>query len=105
MVGEETGETELQALRRRVEELEEAARRKDGSLALLAHELRSPLTHILNAAYLMQNRPDPERDARILETVIQQARQMRRLIEDLLEVARATRGAIELRTEEVDVGE
>jgi PAS domain S-box-containing protein len=87
--------------RKRAEEaLVEANRRKDEFLAMLAHELRNPLAPIRNVAYVLANCPVDaatlRRNSGILE---RQANQLTRLVDDLLDVARITRGAIELRRE------
>src|SRR5262249_25270979 len=91
--------------RKRVEaELREADQRKDEFLAVLAHELRNPLapmTHALEALRLRHgDNPDVERARQVLE---RQVHQMSRLVDDLLDVSRITRGAIELRPEWVDL--
>jgi PAS domain S-box-containing protein len=91
-----------EALRQREEELREAARRKDEFLAMLAHELRNPLAAISNAAQLltmpeMEDLSDWSRDV-----IERQVGQLTRLIDDLLDVSRITRGKIELRLETLD---
>jgi PAS domain S-box-containing protein len=83
-------------------EAEAANRAKDEFLALLAHELRNPLAPIVTAAALLR-RPDPpaallERATAIVE---RQARNLGRLLDDLLDVSRITRGRIDLRWETV----
>jgi len=91
--------------RKRAEQaLEEASRRKDQFLATLAHELRNPLAPISNALQvwpLLDN--TPEEAARLREIMGRQVNQMVRLIDDLLDVSRITRGVIELRTERLDL--
>ena len=86
-------------------EAEAANRAKDQFLALLAHELRNPLAPILTSAVIIRrNRPAPaiERAANIVE---RQARHLGRLLDDLLDVSRITRGMIELRCETVALAE
>jgi two-component system CheB/CheR fusion protein len=84
------------------EALLDADRRKDEFLATLSHELRNPLAPIRNALEILH---DPSRaSASIIELLERQVRQMVRLVDDLLEVSRVSRGAIELRREPVDVG-
>jgi PAS domain S-box-containing protein len=83
-----------------VEQLAQAHKRKDEFLATLAHELRNPLAPILNAAQFLRMRPpaeDPQRSA--VEIVERQARHMSRLVDDLLDVSRISRGKISLRRE------
>jgi PAS domain S-box-containing protein len=91
--------------RSRAEEaLREADRRKDQFLATLAHELRNPLAPISNALQvwpLVEH--DPTEAARLREMMGRQVGQMVRLIDDLLDVSRITRGKIELRKETVEL--
>ena len=91
--------------RKRAEQgLEEASRRKDQFLATLAHELRNPLAPISNALQVWQmvdHKPDDAR--RLREMMGRQVRQMVRLIDDLLDVSRITRGRIELRNAPLDL--
>ncbi|MFC0250736.1 PAS domain S-box protein [Massilia consociata] len=78
------------------DELREADRRKDEFLATLAHELRNPLAPISNAVHLLR-RPDGRRTAdRVVEMVGRQVRHIVRLVDDLLEVSRITRGKLDL---------
>ncbi len=91
-------------LEQRVEELAEADRRKDEFLAMLAHELRNPLGPILNAVQVLGMREGGEAGSkRLREIIARQARQMARLLDDLLDVSRITRGKIELRLEQQDL--
>jgi two-component system CheB/CheR fusion protein len=84
--------------------LAEADRRKDDFLAMLAHELRSPLAPILNGLHILRlGESDPRtRDAgrAIME---RQVRHLSRLIDDLLDVSRITRGKIRLQRERLDL--
>jgi PAS domain S-box-containing protein len=74
-----------------------ADRRKDEFLAMLAHELRNPLAPIRNVAHLLAMGPtDAAQLRRNSEILDRQARHLTRLVDDLLDVARITRGAIEL---------
>jgi len=76
--------------------LKEADRRKDDFLAMLAHELRNPLAPISNAVQLMR-RPDGRRASDHLFGIVErQVRQIVKLVDDLMEIARITRGKIEL---------
>lgn len=95
---------DIDARKRAEEAVEEASRRKDQFLATLAHELRNPLTPISNALQIwprLEGRP--EEAARLREMMGRQVRQMIRLIDDLLDVSRITRGKIELRRERLDL--
>lgn len=85
-------------------ELEIADRRKDEFLATLAHELRNPMAAISNAMQILEL-PDinAEMRARALVIARRQLRQQARLVDDLLDVSRLTRGKISLRNEPVDI--
>lgn len=78
--------------------LEEADRRKDEFLATLAHELRNPLAPIRNSVELLRLAGDTVPMAQKLADVLgRQVSHMVRLVDDLLEISRITRGTIELR--------
>ena len=84
--------------------LREADRRKDEFLAMLAHELRNPLAPIRNAVRIFQGTGPPVPEQQWATDVIdRQVHQMTRLVDDLLDVSRITRGKIELRKELVDL--
>jgi CheY-like chemotaxis protein len=79
-------------------ELREADRRKDEFLAVLAHELRNPLAPIRTGLELMRLAGDDRVLVEEVRTTMErQAQQMVRLIDDLLDVSRITRGTVELR--------
>ncbi len=79
------------------EQLREADRRKDDFLAMLAHELRNPLAPVLTAVQLMERKQQEGQDiGREREVVERQVHHMRRLVDDLLDVSRVTRGKIQL---------
>ena len=84
--------------------LKEADRRKDEFLATLAHELRNPLAPIRNGLQIMRlatGRPAVIEQARGM--MERQVRQMVRLIDDLLDLSRISRGKVELRKERTDL--
>jgi signal transduction histidine kinase/CheY-like chemotaxis protein len=87
--------------RRMTEEaLRDADRRKDEFLAMLAHELRNPLAAIASAIRLSQSATLADGDRNWVEqTLHSQVQQLARLVDDLLDVARITRGRIELKPE------
>jgi signal transduction histidine kinase len=95
------------AERTRVEEaLKAADRHKDEFLAMLAHELRNPLAPILNAVQLIRKKPlsDPQ----VLwsrDLIERQLGHLTRLVDDLLDVSRITRGKINLSRETVEVAD
>jgi signal transduction histidine kinase len=76
--------------------LKEADRRKDEFLATLAHELRNPLAPISNAIQLMRRTDDRDATDRLTGIVERQVRQIVKLVDDLMEIARISRGKIEL---------
>ena len=82
---------------------EQASKAKDDFLALLSHELRTPLTPALAAASYLAEHKDLAPEFREEITAIWRNVQLEaRLIDDLLDVTRITRGKIELRCEAVD---
>jgi PAS domain S-box-containing protein len=84
--------------------LREADRRKDEFLAMLAHELRNPLAPIRNAALVLKLiGPSDPRIAQARDLVERQVGHLARLIDDLLDVSRITRGKILLRKERLDL--
>ncbi|OZI31304.1 hypothetical protein CAL29_25635 [Bordetella genomosp. 10] len=88
----------LEELRLRQAELEKADERKDEFLAMLAHELRNPLSAIGTALELLKRKRNAsEADfQRLGDLVARQTAQLTRLVNDLLDVSRVTRGKIEL---------
>jgi signal transduction histidine kinase len=95
------------AERTRVEQaLKAADRHKDEFLAMLAHELRNPLAPILNAVQLIRKKPVS--DPQLLwsrDLIERQLGHLTRLVDDLLDVSRITRGKINLSRETVEVAE
>jgi two-component system, chemotaxis family, CheB/CheR fusion protein len=93
--------------RKRAErEIQEGVRRREQFLAMLSHELRNPLSAVLNAAELLRM---PGTDIgiqdRAANVIARQGRHMARLLDDLLDVSRITRGRITLHRELVDLRE
>jgi signal transduction histidine kinase len=72
---------------------------KDRLLAMVGHELRNPLAAIVTALELMRARPDRPRGERAREVVERQVRHMARLVDELLDLSRLARGAIQLAPE------
>jgi signal transduction histidine kinase/DNA-binding response OmpR family regulator len=83
---------------------EAANRAKDEFLAVLGHELRNPLAPILTALQIMRLR-DRDSGAKERSIIERQAQHLVRLVDDLLDVSRITRGKIELKTERVELGD
>ena len=89
--------------RTRVDALELASRRKDEFLAMLAHELRNPLTPITHAVHLLQRESFAGSPAVLHAMIERQSRRLVRLVDDLLDLARINRGHIELRNSLVNL--
>jgi signal transduction histidine kinase len=83
--------------------LQEADRNKDEFLAMLAHELRNPLAPIHNAMQLMRMRPSAVQSQWAQEVIARQLAALTRLVDDLLDVSRITRGKITLAREPLEV--
>jgi PAS domain S-box-containing protein len=85
--------------------LRQADRRKDEFLATLAHELRNPLAPIRSAAEILgSTRLGDEEIALTRDVLRRQTQHMSRLLDDLLDVSRITRGRLELKKEPTTVG-
>jgi signal transduction histidine kinase/ActR/RegA family two-component response regulator len=93
--------------RKRMEEaLKDADQRKDQFLAMLAHELRNPLAPISNAVQIMQLEGPNGRNFRWSTEVIEdQIKHMTRMVDDLLDVSRITRGKVDLQKETIALAE
>jgi PAS domain S-box-containing protein len=87
------------------EKLKAASRHKDEFLAMLAHELRNPLAPIRNASELLERSLGRHPEAKMpLAILHRQTRQLTRLVDDLLDVARISEGQINLKKETIDIG-
>lgn len=94
----------LLALRRKEQREREADRRKDEFLATLAHELRNPLAPISNAASMLKlAHGDREVSTRATNMIERQLTHMVRLIDDLLDLSRISRGKLELRRQRIEL--
>jgi signal transduction histidine kinase len=86
--------------------LKEADRHKDEFLAMLAHELRNPLAPIRNAVHLMKLKSLGDPQLQLSRDIIErQLIQLSRLVDDLLDVSRITRGKINLARRRVGLSE
>jgi signal transduction histidine kinase/DNA-binding response OmpR family regulator len=100
--------TEQVLARRRVDALrtaaEQANRAKDEFMAMLGHELRNPLAPILTALHLMRLRAGgvAERERTVIE---RQVNHLTRLVDDLLDVSRITRGKVQLHRKPIEIAE
>jgi two-component system CheB/CheR fusion protein len=96
--------TDVHERKRAEEALRDADRRKDEFLATLAHELRNPLAPIRNSLHIldMAGTPNPAVEY-VRDMMERQVNHLVRLVDDLMEVSRITRGRIELRRERVEL--
>ena len=86
------------------EALRETDRRKDEFLATLSHELRNPLAPLRNALQLLRLNGKGDPSLRPVQEIMErQVNHLVRLVDDLLEISRITRGALDLRREPVEV--
>jgi PAS domain S-box-containing protein len=87
-----------------LEALKLADRRKDEFLAMLAHELRNPLAPISTAAHVLKlSGADAGRVSEASNVISRQVGHLTRLVDDLLDVSRVTRGLVQLEREPVDM--
>ncbi|BDG08552.1 ATP-binding response regulator [Anaeromyxobacter paludicola] len=107
-VRERTGELErlLEVSTEAREALRESDRRKDHFLAVLSHELRNPLAPIVNSLALLDRYPSGSRQAALAREVLgRQTGHLARLVDDLLDLTRISKGKIELRRARLELGE
>src|SRR5262249_11910871 len=98
--------TDVTEQREAEESLKEADRRKDEFLAMLAHELRNPLAPIRNAVQVMGAVGPQQQDLHWARAVVdRQVQHLGRLVDDLLDVSRISRGKIKLQKEPVELSE
>jgi signal transduction histidine kinase/DNA-binding response OmpR family regulator len=86
-------------------EIQEANRGKDEFLAMLAHELRNPLAPVLHSLHVLRLGGEPRAVELARDMIERQVRHMTRLIDDLLDVSRITRGKIRLQKRTVELAE
>lgn len=93
-------------LQKRARELEAADRRKDEFLSMLAHELRNPLAPLSTSIVLLDKLHGASPQVgKVLQMMDRQVGHITRLVDDLLDVARFTRGSIELHKAPVDLAD
>jgi two-component system CheB/CheR fusion protein len=90
-------------IRALLESTAEAARRREQFLAMLSHELRNPLAAVLGATTVLSRDAAVEVQQRCIRVIERQSRHMARLLDDLLDVSRITRGKFELRKSPLDL--
>lgn len=97
--------TDITERKRAEEALGESDRRKDEFLATLAHELRNPLAPIRTGLEIMRLSPgDALLSAKALDMMDRQLGHMIRIVDDLLDVSRISRGLVELKKERIQIG-
>src|SRR5262245_34303125 len=96
--------TDVTSQRATEDALRKADRRKDEFLALLSHELRNPLTTILNSARLLERRFGTEARQDV-DVIVRQVKHLGRLVDDLLDVSRLTHGAVNLSKRQLDLAD
>jgi signal transduction histidine kinase len=85
--------------------MREADRNKDDFIAIVAHELRNPLAPIRNALHVLRQRGAPDDTASWCHEVLErQVGQMSRLLDDLLDVSRISRGQLRLQLAQISLG-
>jgi len=94
------------ALRESERGLREADQRKNEFLAILSHELRNPLTPIRASLYVLDSvEPDSEAAGKARAAVNRQVDQLARIVDDLLDVTRITRGKVQIQRTRLELGE
>ncbi len=97
---------DITACKRAEEALRDADRRKNEFLGVLSHELRNPLTPIRNSIYVLDRVPaDSPHAASAKETIQRQTEHLARIVDDLLDVTRISRGKVELQRKRIDLRE
>jgi signal transduction histidine kinase len=93
-------------LNEKASSLVSADRRKDEFLSILSHELRGPLSAASMAAQLLENAPDKSsQGVKLGQLILRQTGHMSRLVEDLLDVSRVSRGLVSINRSAVDMRE
>ena len=85
--------------------LREADRRKDEFIAMLSHELRNPLAPLRSALELMRLQESPAPDEKLHAMMERQVGHLVRMVDDLLEGSRVSRGTLELKRQPLELGE
>jgi signal transduction histidine kinase len=90
----------------REEALKETDRRKNEFIAMLSHELRNPIAPIASSLYILQRAaPGGEQARRALQVIDRQVVHLSRMVDDLLDVSRITRGRIQIQRERLELNE
>jgi PAS domain S-box-containing protein len=96
--------TDVDEVKRLESSLREGSRRKDEFMAVLGHELRNPLAPLANSLEILRHRGgEREQVGRAVGVIDRQVTHLARLVDDLLDVSRITRGKIRIRRERLDL--
>ncbi|QDU57588.1 chemotaxis protein CheB [Aeoliella mucimassa] len=87
---------DITSLRQALEELEQSVKQRDRFLAMLSHELRNPLSTILNATHVLCSSNDDSSNEHAAKVIQRQSTHMSTLLDDLLDVSRVSQGKIQL---------
>src|ERR1700730_14604022 len=105
-IGLGTVSRDITARKRAEDALQHADRRKDEFLAMLAHELRNPLAPVRTAAQVLKlSAPAAPLVQQMSGIIVRQVEHMTKIVDDLLDVSRVTRGLIQLSNWCVDIGD
>ncbi len=92
--------------RRHIQDLEKAAQNVNEFIAVLAHEMRNPLAPIRSAVEVMKNSaPDDPVQAAMRETIDRQSAHLARIVDDMLDISKITRGKLPMNLWMVDLGD
>jgi len=92
--------------RRHVQDLEKAAKNVNEFIAMLAHELRNPLAPIRSAVMVMAKAPQDAATVEAMrQTIDRQSAQLARIVDDMIDIARITKGSLVIEHEPVDLTE
>lgn len=105
IIGISVAAEEITERKRAEEALRDADRRKDEFLAVLSHELRNPLAPIRSSLYILERSSPQSDDAKRVQAVIgRQVTHLSRLVDDLLDVTRISRGKVQLQVQPLELG-
>jgi signal transduction histidine kinase len=103
-ISEQEARTATEQRDRLVVQLRHESRLKNEFLAVLSHELRNPLAPIMNSVHILERASrDGKQGVRAREVIARQVRHMTRLVDDLLDVTRISRGKVSLQREFTDL--
>jgi PAS domain S-box-containing protein len=92
--------------RRHIQDLEKAAQNVNEFIAMLAHELRNPLAPIRNAVHIMAQVPPGDPAQQMMRaTIDRQSAHLTRIVDDMLDIARITRGSLSIDHAQLDLAE